>query len=123
MATLKLTSLHCDRRQDLFGQDEIVIVVNKQTAWFDSMRKGETKSLLPTAVDFDDVATVTVSERDGDKDKPIGGSLNVNAEGHNQSPLVFKTSGAHYELYYEVIHPTKGGTAGKATTPTTAAKS
>ena len=42
MATLKLTSLHCDRRQDLFGQDEIVIVVNKQTAWFDSMLRGET---------------------------------------------------------------------------------
>jgi hypothetical protein len=39
-------------------------VVNRQTAWFDSMRKGETKSLLPTAVDFDGVATVTVSERD-----------------------------------------------------------
>ncbi len=61
-------------QQDPIGQDEIVIVVNKQTAWFDSMRKGETKSLLPTAVDFDDVATVTVSERDGDKDKPIGES-------------------------------------------------
>lgn len=117
MARLNLTSLHCDRKQDLIGQDEIAIIVNKQQVWFDSMRKGETKSLLPSGADFTDVATVSISERDGSKDKPIGSSVNVSATGHNQVPLVFKTSGAHYELYYEVV----GASGPIRTEPTTAA--
>jgi hypothetical protein len=117
MATLKLTSLHCERKQDLIGADEIKILVGKDSVWFDSMRKGETKSLEPVAVEFDGVAAVTVQEVDGSKAKTIGAPVNVRATGDNQVPLVFKTSGAHYELYYELTV-----SAGPISTdPTTAA--
>jgi hypothetical protein len=108
MATLKLTSLHCQRKQDVVGKDEPVILVDEVAVWKGTIGKGETQT-LSQSVDFDDVATVVLQERDGEKDpKQIGASFTVHADARqNQVPLVFKTSGAHYELYYQVKQPAK----------------
>jgi hypothetical protein len=105
MTTLKFTSLHCQRKQDLVGKDEPWIVVDKVAVWKGSIGKGETQP-ISQSVDFDEVTTVVLQERDGDKSKQIGASFDVHADPRqNQVPLVFKTSGAHYELYYEVKQP------------------
>ncbi|WP_029137617.1 hypothetical protein [Nakamurella lactea] len=103
MATLKLTSLHCQRRNDLEGLDEPQIVVNKKAAWTGAIGKGDTQT-LSTSVEFDDVATVVLQELDGSKPQQIGTAYTVSASGGNQVPLVFKTSGTHYELYYQITN-------------------
>ena len=101
-ATLKLISLLCERRNDLFGVDEASIWVNGQKVWAHTIEKGETVSLVPQTVDFEGVATVVAKERDGENYQKIGDSFDVDATGHNQNPLDFKTSGTHYVLYYDL---------------------
>src|SRR5262245_35751428 len=102
MATLELTSLHCTRRRDLEGFDEPQIVVNKKVVWNGAIKKGETLNLAPTAVDFEEVATVTLNELNGSKAKQIGSSVTVDPVHPAAQPLVFKTSGTYYELYFQL---------------------
>ena len=71
-ATLKLISLLCERRNDLFGVDEASIWVNGQKVWAHTIEKGETVSLVPQTVDFEGVATVVAKERDGENYQKIG---------------------------------------------------
>jgi hypothetical protein len=101
-ATLKLISLLCERRNDVFGVDEASIWVNGEKVWADTIAKGQTVSLVGKTVDFEGVASVAAKERDGEKYQKIGDSFDVDATGHNQNPLDFKTSGTHYVLYYDL---------------------
>jgi hypothetical protein len=103
MAKLALTSLHCTRKQDVTGSDEPRILVNGVVAWSGVMKKGETENLVPTTVDFVDVAEVKLQEMNGTNFKQIGATLTIKAGSAAAQPAVFKTSGAHYELYYNVI--------------------
>jgi hypothetical protein len=102
MATLELTSLHCIRRQDLNGDDEPRIKVDGAVVWNGVMNKGESRNLRPTAVEFDSSATVKLEEMNGTNPKQIGTVATIRDGSGNPQPVVFKTSGAHYELYYEV---------------------
>jgi hypothetical protein len=105
MATLFLTSLHCERKQDMIGKDEARIVVNDEVAWGPgAMEKNETKNLVPTSVPFDDEADVKLQEMNGSKAKQIGATHTITADRPSAQPAVFKTSGAHYELYYRVVN-------------------
>jgi hypothetical protein len=104
MATLQLTSLHCQRKQDVTGADEPRIVVDGKVAWRGVMNKGDTENLVPTNVPFDDVAEVKLQEMNGDKAKQIGATIEISATQPSAQPAVFKTSGAHYELYYSIVN-------------------
>ena len=105
MATLFLTSLHCERKQDVVGKDEPRIVVNDDVAWGpDAMEKNQTKNLIPASVPFDDEAEVKLQEMNGSTPKQIGATHTIRADRPSAQPAVFKTSGAHYELYYRVVN-------------------
>jgi hypothetical protein len=102
MATLELTELHCVRKQDIDGFDEPQIKVNGAVVWNGAMKKGDTRNLRPTSVGFSGTATVKLEEMNGSKAKEIGTPQSIRDSGGNAQPVVFKTSGAHYELYFEV---------------------
>ena len=70
--------------------------------WSGVLGKGDSTSLVPTNVEFDDTAEVKLEERDGDKAKQIGSTLTVRASGAGPQPTEFKTSGAYYKLYYRI---------------------
>jgi hypothetical protein len=102
MATLELTSLHCVRKQDVSGNDEPRIKIDGAVVWNGVMNKGETRNLRPASRDFDSSASVKLEEMNGTTPKQIGTIATIRETGGNPQPVVFKTSGAHYELYYEV---------------------
>jgi hypothetical protein len=102
MATLELTELHCVRKQDVTGSDEPRIKVNGAVVWNGAMKKGDTRNLRPTSVGFSGSATVKLEEMNGSNAKLIGTAATIRDTAGNAQPVVFKTSGAHYELYFEV---------------------
>lgn len=102
MATLELTSLHCKRKQDVTGKDEPRITVDGNEKWSGVMEKDETKNLVPTNIPFTGKVVVRLDEMNGDNPTPIGGALVVSSTGAGPQPHDFKTSGAHYQLYYRV---------------------
>lgn len=102
MATLNLTSLTCLRRQDLTNNDEPQIVVDGKVKWNGVIKKGQTVNLVPTNVSIGTVAKVVLNELDGKKSKQIGQEAQIDVEHPGAQPLVFKTSGAHYELFYSL---------------------
>jgi hypothetical protein len=68
------------------------------------MGKGDTQNLVPTSADFDDSTEVTLEEVDGKKAKRIGNPVTLFADHHPAAqPAECKTSGAHYQLYYQII--------------------
>lgn len=102
MATLELTSLTCVRKQDVTGSDEPRILVNGDVVWNGSMQKDETENLVPTNIPFADVADVKLQEMNGNNAKQIGGSVIIQDDPVSARKAIFKTSGAHYELWYKV---------------------
>lgn len=101
MPTLRLTMLHCERKQDVTGEDETQIRVNGIVKWGPGkFEKGEL-ARMNVPVFFGEVAEVKVEEMNGDKPKQIGAAQSVTARGPG-SPLNFSTSGAHYVLHYAI---------------------
>lgn len=100
MATLKLTSLRCIRKQDVTGTDEPRILVDGDEVWRSSVNKGGTVP-IGWSGPFEDHVTVIAEELNGSKGKQIGNPATVRESG-NPDYLTFKTSGAHYEVYFVV---------------------
>jgi len=100
MATLDLKALRCIRKQDVTGKDEPLIKVDGAQVWNGVVAKGNEVE-IGVQVDFSDTAKVIVNEMNGTKAKQIGVAAIVRETG-NPSILTFKTSGAWYEVDFEV---------------------
>lgn len=57
---------------------------------------------MPTNIPFDEVADVKLQEMNGDNAKQIGVSVTIRSDPISAKKATFKTSGAHYELWYNV---------------------
>ncbi len=101
MATLRLTSLECIRKQDVTGKDEPQIKFDGDVVWNGVMGNGDTK-VLSTSRSFSDSLAVALEEMNGTKGKQIGNTAIIRDDGTPSSPVAFKTSGAHYELHFRV---------------------
>jgi len=100
MANLKLKTLRCIRRQDLTGSDEPRIKVDDRQVWNGVVKKDDS---VPIGVNvrFDDYVRVVAEEMNNSNPKQIGNDVIVRKSG-NPKVLTFKTSGAHYEVDFEV---------------------
>ena len=101
MATLELSSLDCIRKQDVTGSDEPRIKVDGDVKWSGVMTKDDTDPVGKN-IPFSGSVAVELEEMNGSKPKKIGPTAFVRDDGTTASPLVFKTSGAHYELHFNV---------------------
>lgn len=98
-ATITFTSLHCIRKQDVIKNDEPYLYVDGVEVWNGVMGKGDTKSLNNLRRSFDGSMTVTLKEKNPNSWKTLG---TVVIETGEKPPAVFKTSGAHYELFFTI---------------------
>lgn len=97
-ATIKFTSLHCIRQQDVTGSDEPHLFIDGVDTWNGVVKKGDSAS-LSISRSFDGSMNVILKEKNPSSWKTIG---TVTIETGEPAPAVFKTSGAHYELWYTV---------------------
>jgi hypothetical protein len=102
MATLNLTSLRCERKQDVSGLDEPQITVNGDIVWGPGKMEKESTVPLNVPVSFGEVAQVVLHEMNGNKPKQIGAAQSIRVD-RPGSPVNFSTSGAHYILRYNVV--------------------
>lgn len=115
MATLMLKSLRCLRKQDVTGKDEPRIKVDGKRVWNGVVRKDGTVD-IGWEGEFEDTATVIAEEMNGTKPKQIGDSVTVFESG-NPPFLTFKTSGAWYEVDFEVTQSTPASTGARRRAP------
>jgi hypothetical protein len=98
MSTIKFTSLSCIRQQDVVGKDEPHLYLDGVDSWNGVLGKGDSAQ-LGLSKPFDGSMTVTLKEKNPSSWKTIG-TVTINT--NKVSPAVFKTSGAHYELWFNV---------------------
>jgi hypothetical protein len=115
MATLKLKTLRCIRLQDIGKWDEPRIKVNGVAVWNGAVRKDSSVD-IGWEGEFEDRASVIAEEMNGTKPKQIGAAVNVFETG-NPSFLTFKTSGAWYEVDFEVIQTTATSSSTRRSMP------
>jgi hypothetical protein len=104
MTTIHVTKLECVRKQDVVGTDEAVIFLDNQEMGVWPMSKGQIRNFNPhLSKPFNGSVTVELKERNGlNKYTPLGSTM-VNAANPGPQPVEFKTSGAHYHLWYHLI--------------------
>lgn len=100
MATLELKTLRCIRKQDITGKDEPRIKVGGTQVWNGVVAKDGTVD-IGANVTFEDQVSVIAEEMNNSKPKQIGAAVIVRESG-NPTFLTFKTSGAWYEVDFEV---------------------
>ncbi len=100
MATLELKTLRCIRRKDLTGKDEPRIKVDGDPVWNGVVAKDGSVAIDVTAA-FEGEVSVIAEEMNNTKPKQIGAAVLVRESG-NPKFLTFKTSGAWYEVDFEV---------------------
>lgn len=100
MATLELKSLKCIRKQDVSGKDEPRIKVDGDPVWNGVVAKDGSVTIGVT-VPFENQVSVIAEEMNNTKPKQIGDAAIVRESG-NPDFLTFKTSGAWYQVYFEV---------------------
>jgi hypothetical protein len=100
MPTLKLNAITCLRQQDVTGKDEWEVWVDGKKVDNGTIDKGQTVSLSKTVPLTASTAKISIKEVNGKNSKQIGGSVDVDVNNPGRQPLDFKTSGAHYELFY-----------------------
>jgi hypothetical protein len=100
MATITITKVTCDRKQDVIGEDEAEIWLDGHMKWSNTMKKNQSRD-LSLSQDFTDSIAVEIKERNPNSSKSLGVRT---VEEHNPGvgPLDFKTSGADYKLNYHV---------------------
>ena len=115
MATLTLKSLKCIRKQDVTGKDEPRIKVDGVAVWNGVVAKDGTVD-IGWEGEFEDRASVIAEEMNGTKPKQIGAAANVFESG-NPKFLTFKTSGAWYEVDFEVTQSASASTSARRHSP------
>lgn len=96
--TIKFTSIQCERQQDITGSDETYLYLDGVENWNGAMKKGDSRT-LNISKSFDGTVQAEVKEKNPSSWKSLGNVTIVN--GFN-SPAEFKTSGAHYKLYFSI---------------------
>lgn len=102
MATIKITTLKCIRKQDMSGDDEPKIYLGSLFAWDGKIGKGE--SLHPNCTrGFSDNILVELKEVNGNREKQLGKwTVSDTPTPVGNAPLTATSSGFHYEVYYDV---------------------
>lgn len=111
MATLELKTLRCIRRKDLTGKDEPRIKVDGDPVWNGVVQKDGSVTIGVT-VPFEGQVSVRAEEMNNTKSKQIGAAVIVRESG-NPKFLTFKTSGAWYEVDFEVTESTSSSTTAR----------
>jgi hypothetical protein len=102
MATLKITSLKCIRKQDVSGFDEPEIFIGGLKVWDGKIKKDQT--LFPNVSrSFVDFVLVELKEQNPGGPKSLG-NWNVGATptAAGNAPLTATASGYHYQVFYDV---------------------
>jgi hypothetical protein len=104
MSEIHVTKLECVRKQDVVGTDEAVIFLDHQDMGVWPMSKDQLREFNPELKKpFNGSVLVELKERNGlNKYTPLG-SIVVTAGNPGPQPVEFKTSGAHYHLWYHLI--------------------
>lgn len=110
MATLELKTLRCIRKQDITGKDEPRIKVDGTPIWNGVVTKDGSVE-IGASVPFEGQATVIAEEMNNTKPKQIGAAVIVRESG-NPKFMTFKTSGAWYEVDFEVTAQAASSTTG-----------
>ena len=97
---LNITKVTCLRKQDVTGVDEAEIWLDGHLRWGNTMKKNQSRD-LSLHQDFVDSIAVEIKERNPNSSKSLG-TRTVEGTNPGQGPLDFKTSGANYELVYDV---------------------
>lgn len=100
MATLNLTKLTCNRKQDVTGVDEAEIWIDGHMKWSNTMAKHQSRD-LSLHQDFTDTIVVELKEHNPNSAKSLG-TRTIEAHSPGQGPIDFKTSGADYTCQYNV---------------------
>lgn len=100
MAKITVTKLRCERKQDISGDDEPILVIDDQEVWAGKMGKGDTQ-YPNVSHSFDQSAVVELKERDSKKDKSLG-SWMIRGQAQSETMVIATSSGYHYQLWYEV---------------------
>jgi hypothetical protein len=103
MATIVLTNIHCQNKQDSISEDEIVVHVNgAKVAGPIGVHQGDTVK-LGTRVHFDGTARVQLLELDANSAPDDLGTNPVNDAPVTDRTLAFnKASHASYSMKYSV---------------------
>jgi hypothetical protein len=104
MATIHVSQLEAVRLQDVVGLDEASIFLGGQEMGVWPMSRGQTRTFTPhLSKTFTGSIVVELKEKNGlNKYKSLG-STTVMAGVQGPQPVEFKTSGAHYHLWYHLI--------------------
>jgi hypothetical protein len=106
MATIKITTLNCERQQDISGLDEPVICLGGLQVWDGKIDKGG--SLHPNVSrSFSDNILVELKEANGSPvtgSKKLLGSWTVSdtPTPAGNAPLTATSAGYYYKVYFDV---------------------
>jgi hypothetical protein len=103
MASLKITSVKCIRKQDVVNKDEPVLYIGGLQVWEGKMGKGDTRTLNLTR-SFSDNVLVELKEQDNNKKEKSLGRWTVSdtPTPAGNPPLTATSSGYHYEVHFDV---------------------
>ena len=103
MASIKITTVKCIRKQDVSGKDEPRLYIAGQQVWDAKMGKGD--DLHPNVSrDFSNSVLVELKEQNNNKSEKSLGRWTVadTPTPAGNPPLTATSSGYHYEVYFDV---------------------
>jgi len=103
MASIKITTVKCIRKQDISGKDEPRLYIGGLQVWEAKMGKGD--SLHPNlSRSFSDNVLVELKEQNNNKNEKSLGRWTVSdtPTATGNPPLTASSSGYHYEVYFDV---------------------
>jgi hypothetical protein len=104
VATIHVSQLECVRKQDVTGLDEAAIFLAGSEAIVLPMSKGQVRPINPhLSAAFGASIVVELKEKDGPGNYKSLGNTTVFAGIQGPQPVEFKTSGAHYHLWYHLV--------------------
>jgi hypothetical protein len=103
MASIKITTVKCIRKQDVINSDEPRLYIGGIQVWDAKMEKGE--SLHPNVSrGFSDTVLVELKEQNNNRSEKSLGKWTVSDTPTpvGNPPLTATSSGYHYEVYFDV---------------------
>lgn len=103
MASIKITTVKCVRKQDITGQDEPRLYIGGLRVWDGKMGKGDSRH-PNISRSFSDNVLVELKEADNNKKEKALGHWTVSdtPTPNGNPPLTATSSGYHYEVYFDV---------------------
>jgi hypothetical protein len=102
MATLKIDSIKCIRKQDVTGSDEPVLYIGGLKVWDGKMNNDDSRT-LNVSRGFTDNVLVELKEVNGKSEKSLGKwTVSDTPTANGNPPLTATSSGYHYQVYFDV---------------------